>query len=94
MQQTGQSSTYFCSAPPERSSGITMRSPHVGQTYAPSSAAACRRRLAFRFFKSVAPVARDGPVRLRYVSIRKPIFSVTCHSAILPSSMAPRVSVT
>src|SRR5688500_16485227 len=48
LQQTGQSSTYCCSSPCERSTGTTIRSPQVGQTYAPSSAA--RPRLDLRRF--------------------------------------------
>lgn len=47
LQQTGQSSTYCCSVPPDGSRGTTIRSPQDGQTYAPSSEG--RRRFFFRF---------------------------------------------
>jgi len=55
LQQTGQSSTYCCSPPPVRSSGMTIRSPHVGQTYAPSSAAYGRRPRRLRLLPAIPP---------------------------------------
>src|SRR5690242_6908005 len=48
LQQTGQSSTYCCSAPAEGSSGMTMSSPHDGQVYRPSSRARFEVDFLFR----------------------------------------------
>src|SRR5262245_1125920 len=52
LQHTGQSSTYRWSAPPDGSTGITIRYQQDGQTYAPSSLD--RRRFFFRFFIQVS----------------------------------------
>src|SRR3569623_1308089 len=46
-QQTGQSSTYSWLTPSETSSGMTISSPHEGQTYDASLSTALRR---LRFF--------------------------------------------
>jgi hypothetical protein len=66
LQQTGQSSTYRCSLPPEGSSGMTICSPQVGQTYEPSPPG--RRRLFLRFFfMPIFYLMNGGPAEDRVV---------------------------
>jgi hypothetical protein len=71
LQQTGQSSTYSCSVPPEGSSGMTICSPQIGQTYEPSSIG--RRCFFLRFFFMPIFYLIEGVLAYRawHVSLRK-----------------------
>ena len=68
LQQTGQSSTYRCSMPPEGSSGMTICSPQVGQTYNPSSFG--RRCFFFRFFMGPLVCPKQGSMTREVIGLR------------------------